>query len=285
MPAPQYVTRDYSGGVVEGVAITAVMGSTDTSFYIANTTGWVNAANNPLGTLGPFTVVIDQGTPTAEKILCSAVNLSSGLVTVYTSSGFSGRGYDQTTAQAHVPGGSPAGVQPCWSATEAAEANAAVVFGPGGGGAVVGLTGNPTGRVHAVTMPTLVTSGNLPLFTTVTSDFLKGTPPMTASTHGLTIAVTGYYQINVNSWWTASAATQFQCYLMRSNVSTTVPISSGVLDVASSGYPFNLALTDVISCTAGDIIEPYGTTVTNTATSISVNNTAYNFITASLVSK
>ena len=197
MAAPQYVARDYSGGVVEGVQLTAQMGSTDTSFTIASTTGWVNAANNPLGTLGPFTVVIDQGTPSVEKILCSAVNLSSGLVTVYTSGGFSGRGYDQTAAQAHVPGASPLGVQPCWSAVEAAEANAAVVFGPGGGGAVVGLTGNPVGDMVGTGNAGVTSGVTVPV--NMASNFVHGS--VTFGSNGLLIPVTGYYDIVAGASW------------------------------------------------------------------------------------
>ena len=52
---------------------------------------------------------------------------SHPVYTVYTSSGYNGRGYDGTTAQAHAPNTSNAGVQTCWSASEAFEANAAAV--------------------------------------------------------------------------------------------------------------------------------------------------------------
>jgi hypothetical protein len=112
------------------------MGAADISFTITPTTGWYEDDGDILGTDGPFCVVIDRFTASVEKILCSAINLTSGVVTVYTSSGFSGRGYDGTSPQAHVPNGSTSGVQTCWSAQEAFEANAAVSYLLGTAGGV-----------------------------------------------------------------------------------------------------------------------------------------------------
>lgn len=127
MALPSDVIRSYGGGAVQAQLIEDMQVG-DTSFGITTTVGWVeNGTSNPLGTSGPFVVLIDRGTDTVEKILCSAVNLTTGVVTVWTSGG-SGRGYDGTTAQAHVPNGSPSGVQTCWSSIEATEANAAVNY-------------------------------------------------------------------------------------------------------------------------------------------------------------
>jgi hypothetical protein len=121
MPLPAYVLRSYGGGAVVAQLVQEI-GPSDTAFTITPTTGWTEADGNPLGTVGPFTVVIDRFTASVEKILCSGINLVTGVVTVETSGG-SGRGYDGTTPQAHVPGGSTSGVQTCWSSVEAAEAN------------------------------------------------------------------------------------------------------------------------------------------------------------------
>ena len=145
MPAPQFVRRSYSGG--DAVAqLVQPIGATDTAFTITPTTGWVEEDGLPLGTQGPFSVAIDRFTPQLEKILCSAINLNTGVVTVYVAGdGWSGRGYDGTIAQAHVPSGSTAGVQTCWTSLEADEANQAVVdILGGGGGALVSL---PLGTV------------------------------------------------------------------------------------------------------------------------------------------
>lgn len=132
MPVPQYVVRSYGGGA-EAAQLIEEINAIQTTFSINNTVGWVeNGGSNPLGTSGPFVAIIDRSTTSVEKILCSSVDETTGLVTVYTSSGFSGRGYDGTTAQAHVPNGSTAGVQTCWSAWEAEEANTAVNYLLGG---------------------------------------------------------------------------------------------------------------------------------------------------------
>ena len=147
MPAPQYVRRSYGGGAGVAQLVNAI-GAGDTTFTIAPVTGWVEEdGSSPLGTSGPFTVVIDRFTPQVEKICCSAINLSTGVVTVYTSGdGWTGRGYDGTEPQAHVPNGSTSGVQTCWSSLEADEANQCVydILGGGGGG---GGSGVPIGGI------------------------------------------------------------------------------------------------------------------------------------------
>jgi hypothetical protein len=121
MPLPAFVLRSYGGGAVVAQLVQEI-GPSDISFTITPTTGWTEADGNPLGTVGPFTVVIDRFTTSVEKILCTSINLVTGVVQVETSGG-SGRGYDRTVPQAHVPGGSTSGVQTCWSSIEAAEAN------------------------------------------------------------------------------------------------------------------------------------------------------------------
>jgi hypothetical protein len=240
MALPSFVARDYSGGVPEGVQLTAQIGSGDLSFTIATTTGWTNAAGQPLGTVGPFTVIIDQGTASAEKILCSSVNLTSGLVTVYNSGGTNGRGYDQTTAQAHVPGGSPIGVVPCWSAVEAKEANAAAVFGPGGGGSVIGLTGNPSARIY-VGAGQSIPSATQTTVLDYTVDYLVG--GFTYGSGLLTIPVTGKYHVSaeLQLTWTA-AASNAQLYVLVggsvvretiTNITTTASVAYSLLPITS----------------------------------------------------
>jgi hypothetical protein len=146
MPQPEYVIRSYGGGAVPAQLVNQI-GPTDTSFTISPTTGWTEPDGNPLGTVGPFTIAIDRFTPSVEKILCSGINLSTGVVTVYVDSldGWSGRGYDGSTRQAHVPGGSSSGVQNVWSADEAMEANQAVYDVLGAGG--IGSLGIPVGAM------------------------------------------------------------------------------------------------------------------------------------------
>jgi microcystin-dependent protein len=80
------------------------------------------------GDAGPFTLAMDDGLPTVEKILCSALDTGTGVVTVYVDGDFNGRGYDGTTANAHTPQAAPnPQCRPCWTAEEASEANDVVV--------------------------------------------------------------------------------------------------------------------------------------------------------------
>ena len=130
MAAPKYVARSYAGGAPVAT-IAAPMGSTDTSFTISPTTGWTSADGHALGTDGPFVIDIDRGLASEEKILCTSINLGTGLVQVYNTGGFLGRGYDQTTATTHTPGGgSPlsGACQLVITAVEALEMNAAVTY-------------------------------------------------------------------------------------------------------------------------------------------------------------
>lgn len=92
-----------------GAAPTQLSGnitSSSSSFGIASATGY------PTGAVGDFFLVIDPGTASEEKVLCSAQ--SGGTVTVAT------RGADGTTAVSHNAG---AVVKHCFSAVEADQAN------------------------------------------------------------------------------------------------------------------------------------------------------------------
>lgn len=117
-----YILRSYGGGAEQAQLIQTI-GASDLSFAISNTTGWTEADGSPLGTVGPFTVIIDRFSDTVEKITCTAVNLTTGVVTVETG----GRGADNTDPQGHSPG-SVGGVQTCMTSVEAAEANKAVGY-------------------------------------------------------------------------------------------------------------------------------------------------------------
>jgi hypothetical protein len=137
MAAPAFVPRSYAGGAPVAT-ISAPVGATDTSFTISPTTGWTSADGHALGTDGPFVIDIDRGLASEEKILCVSINLGTGLVQVYNTGGFLGRGYDQTTATTHTPsGGSPlnGACQVVWTAVEALEANktASFLLGSAGG--------------------------------------------------------------------------------------------------------------------------------------------------------
>ena len=110
MSYPSYTTgRSFAGG-----AYPTYMTSTLASTYVSGQTFTVSAAStwvelgsdgqntaNPLGTSGLFVVVVDAGTTTEEKILCSSVNTTSGLITVWTDGTRNGRGWDGSPLFAH----------------------------------------------------------------------------------------------------------------------------------------------------------------------------------------
>lgn len=268
-----YILRSYGGGA-EPAQLTTTIGASDTSFGISATTGWTEADGSPLGTVGPFTVIIDRFSDTVEKITCSAINLTTGIVTVDTTGG-SGRGADGTTPQGHSPG-SVGGVQTCMTSVEAAEFNKLVNLILGGSpstgqiltwasgvpawGATGSLTGNPAGTM-AATAQTIVPSGTGST-TQITSlaaiaGGLKG--GVTVASNGLTVPVTGLYTISFVIKWQAAGggvtigSTDFQSIVSRNG---TQIISASVPGLAGSNpSPGN---TVVYPLTAGDVLTLYG---------------------------
>lgn len=119
----------YAGGAVPSWSVTDLPASYSAgqSFTLSSTgtspaayASWVEvgtdgqATTNPLGTSGPFEVTIDFGLASEEKILCSAINLSTGVVTVWTDGTLNGRGWDGTTIVAHTGTSSPSGGANCF---------------------------------------------------------------------------------------------------------------------------------------------------------------------------
>lgn len=138
MAFPAYVARAYSGQA-QATTLKASMSATDLTFTLVNASSWIEIGSDssgahghstgaPMGTSGVFVVAVDFGTATEEKILCSKVDTSIGIVTVWTdSSGNNGRGYDGTGAIAHASGSNNP-VIPVFSSIEADEANDASVL-------------------------------------------------------------------------------------------------------------------------------------------------------------
>lgn len=252
MPAPQYVRRSYAGGA-QAAQIVTNMGSTDTSFTIASTTGWVEEDGSPLGTVGPFTVAIDLYTPTVEKVLCSAVNLSTGVVTVYVADdGWSGRGYDGTSPQAHVSGGSTSGVQPCWSSVEADEANQAVYDVLGGGGD--SLVGVPIGSLVPFGGP----SNNLPTNFLVANAAAISRATYAACFAAITLAGTG---TTTNGGATITAVPTAVAANTMAGFKVTLTNSGGAVYTVQSTTSTTIVLTSgtgVTAGTAGIVIYPHG---------------------------
>lgn len=87
-----YDLRQYAGGAVATSITGGTLSSGGTSVSLAAATGWaVTGAGN-------FVIVVNRGNATEEKILCAS--LSGTTITVAAS----GRGYDGTSAAAHLVG-------------------------------------------------------------------------------------------------------------------------------------------------------------------------------------
>jgi len=98
---PTYLTGSLASSYSTGQTFTL---STTTTWLEVGTNGQITA--NPLGTSGLFVVVVDFGLSTEEHILCSSLNTSTGVVTVWTDGTYNGRGWDGTTISAHSAGSS-----------------------------------------------------------------------------------------------------------------------------------------------------------------------------------
>ena len=172
MAFPKYSLRSYAGGATPTTLATSIAAN-DLSFTLNSTTNWyetdlVNSTGhpsaNPLGNSGPFVVALDYGTATEEKILCSSVVLSTGVVTVWvdpSNSSNTGRGYDGSAAQPHTSGSSGTAL-PVFTSTEAGVANYAVqqTVGQitGAGDTFYGTAANTLGILTAGTLGQVLTA-------------------------------------------------------------------------------------------------------------------------------
>ena len=138
MPYPSYSTqRSYGGSCTPSYLLTTLSGtySAGQTFTVQSANDWYEidstgkVTSNPLGTSGPFTVVVDAGLATEEKVLCSgAVNRSTGLVTVWSDGVNNGRAYDGTAISSHSAGSSSnLNVYPAATAIENQQFNAGVI--------------------------------------------------------------------------------------------------------------------------------------------------------------
>ena len=249
MAFPKYSLRSYAGGATPTTLATSIAAN-DLTFTLNSTTNWyqtdlVNSTGhpsaNPLGNSGPFVVALDYGTATEEKILCSSVVLSTGVVTVWvdgSNSSNTGRGYDGSTAQPHTSGSSGTAL-PVFTSTEAGVANYAVQQTVGqivsAGDILQGSGANTLGVLTAGTAGTVLTSngsGSALSWSTFAQpsgtllDFAGGTVPsgflacdgtaVSRSTYSALFAVIGI------TWGSGNGTTTFNVPDLRGRVTAGV---------------------------------------------------------------
>lgn len=244
MAEPTYVVRSYAGGAALASLVQNI-GPTDLSFTISPTTGWVQKDTNPLGTAGPFTVCLDRFNPNAEKILCSAINLSTGVVTVYSSGGWNGRGYDGSAASSHVAG---ATVQPVFSAEEAYEANQTA--------AGLGLASFPACRVYRNAGLTVASDSadHIIPWDTKDYDLGPGNPNFSIATGLYTCPSAGIYTVNAQLRLAVlSISTAFIGLRIYKNGSA---IRNGII-WGATGQTLTGKVGDDVHCAAADTLGVY----------------------------
>lgn len=113
-PSPNTI-RSYPGAATPTHLNTALISgyAGSQALNVTSTSGWYEvsssgtATTNPLGTSGPFTLVVDYGSYTEEKILCSGTITVTGVpsnINVWYDGTNNGRGYDGTPINAHASG-------------------------------------------------------------------------------------------------------------------------------------------------------------------------------------
>jgi hypothetical protein len=206
-----YARRSFAGGAIS-TTIPTGMGSGDTSFTIAASTGW-SFAND-------FFVVVDRGLSSEEKIECTGI---AGLVVAVAA-----RGADGTSAQAHVAGCT---VQVCHVAQDDDEANQVVAAVLGQSSAAKGdllymlsaagpntLARLPIGSGSQV----IGVSAGVPAWVTSPSPTLVAGQAIGVS--GLTIAVNGVESVNIVA---SSAGTTQTLAAVATDIGNDITLQSG----------------------------------------------------------
>jgi hypothetical protein len=207
--------REFKGAPV-ATTITAGITSGSASFSINASTGW------PTGAVGPFAAVLDIGTASEEKVLCSL--LSAGVLTVTT------RGYDGTTATAHNLGATISNIP---TSVDFDEANAHVQLTAG----VHGTTGTIVGTTDTQTLTNKTLS--LPIITENIKRAFAATVTAAATT---TLTVNSAEQQQFTGTTTQTVALPVVSTLALGMSYTILNDSTGVVTVQSSGANTILAM-------------------------------------------
>ena len=296
MAFPKYSLRSYAGGATPTTLATSIAAN-DLTFTLNSTTNWyetdlVNSTGhpsaNPLGNSGPFVVALDYGTATEEKILCSSVVLSTGVVTVWvdpSNSSNTGRGYDGSAAQPHTSGSSGTAL-PVFTSTEAGVANYAVQQTVGqitnAGDLLYGSGANTLGVLGAGTTNQVLTSNG------AASPSWKNTTAATyysASTSAPTVPTQGqmWYQTDTHAIFVYSGSAWLSTRLLigisggltggtpPSLATTGFYMQTGVVSGATSGY--NISATYPTAFSTGVV----SVLVTPTSVPSSATGTTWSF--------
>jgi len=159
---PTYLTQDIPSGY-----------STSQTITLASTSGWYEvspsgtATTNPMGTSGPFTLVVDYGSATEEKILCASGAIGIGAntaISVWFDGAYNGRGYDGTPNFAHAIGsGSALNVFPVRTAVDDLQFNTATANAlPLSGGTLTGTISGTTAVFSGSVTAQYVSASGLP---------------------------------------------------------------------------------------------------------------------------
>lgn len=279
--------RSYAGAALAGT-LAANLSSSGTSFASSTSLStWLDVTTSAApATSNRLVVAFGFGTATEEKILCT---LSGTTFTVVQ------RGYDGTTAQAWTTG---ALFVPVWSATEAAEANAAVqalstiITNTGTATAPSAITvSNTAGSVGTGTQPAAIdhshnitaaslntwlttsASGTLPSTLTVPLTILaSGSLPTSVSTSNLwnlgtwssgsapiSTAITGYNDYIIVVSGNAKASVAANLYL-NVNVSASSSMTSPTSVLATATYATTAGSTAIYNLSCSGAYSPGSTT-------------------------